>query len=354
MSPPSILDTHIHLWPSTATSSSDHGWMSPGHQLAKRHGISDYLAITSPQPSGFIYVETDRYLPSAEPPNINESNSDDDLKDKLRSWAKEPLEELRFLARIVEGRPEEGDGFVESGAEKMKGCVIYAPFHCSPRVLNAYLDVAREVAGPKLWQRTKGFRYLLQGKGDGVVARMLQESEESWIQNLCALKQDGEEPMKAVGRLIAGVRQYEEKEGHTNRVKFVLNHLAKPPLSPKPTPPSDIWLQTMTSLSSDKAIFMKLSGAFNEFTVSPTPSDIPTLLTALTPFLDHIFTCFPGRVMFGSDWPVCNVGGPAGEQGSWKLWREVVEKWMDVKGYGEEERKRIWRGAGEEAYGVAL
>ena len=58
--------------------------------------------------------------------------------------------------------------------------------------------------------------------------------------------------------------------------------------------------------------------------------------------------------MFGSDWPVCNVGGPAGEQGSWKLWREVVEKWMDSKGYTEEERKSVWRGAGEEAYGVTL
>jgi hypothetical protein len=34
---------------------------------------------------------------------------------------------------------------------------------------------------------------------------------------------DGEEPMKAVGKLIAGLRQYEEKEGHENRVKFVLS-----------------------------------------------------------------------------------------------------------------------------------
>jgi hypothetical protein len=29
--------------------------------------------------------------------------------------------------------------------------------------------------------------------------------------------------MKAVGKLIAGLRQYEEKEGHENRVKFVLS-----------------------------------------------------------------------------------------------------------------------------------
>ena len=215
--------------------------MSPGHQLAKRHGISDYLAITSPQPTGFIYVETDRYLPSAEPSDINESDNDDDVKAKLRIWAKEPLEELHFLARIVEERPDDGDGFVESEAGKMKGCVVYAPFQSSPRVFNAYLDIAREVAGPRLWKHVKGFRYLLQGKGDGVVARMLQENEKSWIHNLCALKElggeceawcfdvgvdthrDGEEPMEAVGRLIKGVREHEEKEGHKNRVKFVLS-----------------------------------------------------------------------------------------------------------------------------------
>ena len=99
---------------------------------------------------------------------------------------------------------------------------------------------------------------------------------------------------------------------------------------------------------------MKFSGAFNEFTVSPTPADIPSILTALSPFLDHVFECFPGRVMFGSDWPVCNVGGPAGEEGSWKLWRSVVGSWMEGKGLGEAEKKRVWRGAGEVAYGVVL
>ena len=82
--------------------------MTPGHPLSKRHGISDYLAITSPQPAGFIYVETDRYLPSAEP-NISDSDSDEDVKGKLKEWAKEPLEEVRFLRRIVEGMPEGGD-----------------------------------------------------------------------------------------------------------------------------------------------------------------------------------------------------------------------------------------------------
>jgi L-rhamnono-1,4-lactonase len=310
-------------------------------------------------------------------------------------WAQEPLSELKFLRRIVERCPQDGDGFTPENAEKMKGCVVYAPFHLPPRLFNAYMVLAREIAGPELWRRVKGWRYLLQGKGEGVVAKMLEEDEESWVQNLCSLKglgegcrawcfdvgvdnhRDGVGPMEAVGRLIRKIRKREEDEGHEVRVRFVLSmclfaclfffpgaciagltwlvdHLAKPPLTPGSPEPSASWLSTMTTLSSDEAVYMKLSGAFNEFTVEPTPSDIPTLLAALAPFLEHVFRCFPGRVMFGSDWPVCNVGGPAGEEGNWKLWREVVERWMNEKGFGEEEKKSVWRGAGEEAYGVTL
>ncbi|KAI4647437.1 uncharacterized protein J4E79_010295 [Alternaria viburni] len=303
-----ILDTHIHLWPSTATSSSNHGWMTPGHHLSKRHGISDYLSITSPQPAGFIYVETDRYLSSAEP-SISGSDSDEDVKGKLREWAKEPLEEVRFLRRIVEGTPEGGDGFTGEESGKMKGAVVYAPFHLKPRVFDVYLEIVREVAGPQLWKCIKGWRYLLQRKGEGVVAKMLKEDEESWVSNLVGLKglgdgcqawcfdvgvdnhRDGTGPMEAVGGLIKAVRTREEKEGDGDgkKVKFVLNHLAKPPLSPISPSPSPIWLQAMSSLSSDTNVYMKFSGAFNEFTVEPTPADIASILTVLSPFLDHVF-----------------------------------------------------------------
>jgi hypothetical protein len=252
-----ILDTHIHLWPSTATSASNHGWMTPGHHLSKRHGISDYLSITSPQPAGFIYVETDRYLPSAQP-SIKESDSDEGVKNKLREWAKEPLEEVKFLRRIVEGTPDEGDGFTVDEAEKMKGVVVYAPFHLSPRVFGLYLDLVKEVAGPELWRRIKGWRYLLQGKGEGAVAKMLKDGEENWVRNLFRLKdlrdgcqawcfdvgvdnhRDGTEPMEAVGRLIKAVREREEKEGGGNgngrRVNFVLSTYMSSPFSCTPTP----------------------------------------------------------------------------------------------------------------------
>jgi predicted TIM-barrel fold metal-dependent hydrolase len=110
----------------------------------------------------------------------------------------------------------------------------------------------------------------------------------------------------------------------------------------------------MQNFRNDENVFMKLSGAFNEFsTSSPTPSSIEEMVIALKPYLDVVFENFKGRVMFGSDWPVCNVGGPKGEQGNWTFWREVVEAVLQGRGLSDESGSIWWR-AGARAYGVKL
>lgn len=214
--------------------------MTTGHFLAKRHGINDYLAVAQPNPDGFVYVETDRYLSS--PPQFN-------LKDQgeidrvLKAWAHEPLEEIKFLKRIVEGDVEEGDGIEPGQGEKMKGCVIWAPFHLSPSIFQEWSRIAEEVAGPKLWDgKIVGFRYLLQGKGDGEVARLV--SSEDWLENIVSLgrgrggkgwafdvgvdiNRDGEEGLKAVGGMIKEVRRREEVSGSKTPVRFVLSKSLK-------------------------------------------------------------------------------------------------------------------------------
>ncbi|KAH7112474.1 hypothetical protein B0J11DRAFT_597822 [Dendryphion nanum] len=313
-----ILDTHIHLWPGTSVSPTHHAWMTPGHFLSKRHGISDYLSVAratsapDAQPAGFIYVETDRYLPSTSPnPSIFADDSESSKIEKLKEWAKEPLEELRFLRRIVEGNPDDEDGFLPQDSNKMVGCVIWAPFHLSTSLFNLYLRIAGEIAGTQLWNKVVGFRYLVQG-----------------------IRTEGE------------MRQVVE------------NHLCKPDLSspsstststPHPTP---LYTSHLTHLSTDPYTTIKLSGALNEFAPSPTPSSIPALVTALTPFTDLVFDLFgPERVMFGSDWPVCDVGGPLGEK-NWGLWRGVVEEVLAKRGLGEKEKEKVWWGVGETVYGV--
>ena len=158
--------------------------MTPGHRLAKQHGIDDYLNIVNPRPQGFVYVETDRYLPSLVP-GINENDHLDERRKKLSKWAGESFQELLFLRRIVEGEPEAGDGFSPRDGELMKGCVIWAPFHLPHSHFQLYLSIAQNIAGPALWNRIVGFRYLLQGKAEVEVKRLV--GSEAWLENMMFL-----------------------------------------------------------------------------------------------------------------------------------------------------------------------
>jgi predicted TIM-barrel fold metal-dependent hydrolase len=130
----------------------------------------------------------------------------------------------------------------------------------------------------------------------------------------------------------------------------LLDHLCKPNLSQ--STPSPRWKSALLRLIADKNVYMKLSGAFNEF--DSTPSATSEIVTALSPFVDIIFQAFPGRVMFGSDWPVCNVGGPRGESGNWAFWVEVVESMMSERGLSDHEKKSVWCEAAAEAYVLDL
>lgn len=58
--------------------------------------------------------------------------------------------------------------------------------------------------------------------------------------------------------------------------------------------------------------------------------------------------------MFGSDWPVCNVGGPKGEEGNWGFWRDVVRAVVEERGMSEEEGEGVWWRTGGRAYGVEM
>ena len=58
--------------------------------------------------------------------------------------------------------------------------------------------------------------------------------------------------------------------------------------------------------------------------------------------------------MFGSDWPVCNAGGPAGEKGNWGLWVESVVLMLKEGKVEEAEAESVWWKAGSRAYGVQL
>jgi L-rhamnono-1,4-lactonase len=187
MTPQKILDSHIHLWPKSAANTKSHGWMQPGEHLTEQYSIQDYLSATSSKTStsagkfdlqGFVYVETDRAIkPGGE-------------SEDVRIWAEQPLREIAFLRRIVEGTPEEGEGFDATDSKLLKGIVAWAPLDRGITGFQQYLSAARETAGEETWKRIRGCRYLVQGIRDRMMFDKLVKGSE-FIDLLRLLGEEG-------------------------------------------------------------------------------------------------------------------------------------------------------------------
>jgi predicted TIM-barrel fold metal-dependent hydrolase len=85
------------------------------------------------------------------------------------------------------------------------------------------------------------------------------------------------------------------------------DHLCKPDLSTANWDGFPRWQASVARLASHPNVYMKLSGALNEFAPAATPSSAGDVLEALKPYLSHVLHNFGAqRLMYGSDWPVCN------------------------------------------------
>jgi L-fuconolactonase len=83
--------------------------------------------------------------------------------------------------------------------------------------------------------------------------------------------------------------------------RFVLDHIAKPPIKTGKVAP---WREQIRELARAPNVFCKLSGMVTEADPQKWKPD------DFRPFLDIIFDAFAGeRLMFGSDWPVCLLAG---------------------------------------------
>ncbi len=82
---------------------------------------------------------------------------------------------------------------------------------------------------------------------------------------------------------------------------FMLDHLAKPPIKSQQL---GRWAHDLRALAAHENVWCKVSSLVTE-------ADWHTWQPAdFRPYLDVVFEAFgPGRVLFGSDWPVCNVAG---------------------------------------------
>ena len=87
-------------------------------------------------------------------------------------------------------------------------------------------------------------------------------------------------------------------------VRFVIDHLAKPPIATGELEP---WRSLLRPFAELDHVVCKVSGLVTEAAwPSWTPAD-------LQPYVDHALEVFgPGRLLFGSDWPVCLLAASYG------------------------------------------
>lgn len=121
---------------------------------------------------------------------------------------------------------------------------------------------------------------------------------------------------------------------------FVLDHLAKPVIG-GPGGVDPAWASAIRELAQREQVVCKLSGMVTE--IVPSIEDWhPDLLG---PWFDVVMESFgPGRLMFGSDWPVCLL------RGEYADWIHCVEFWISA--LSASEREAIMGGNARRVYGL--
>jgi L-fuconolactonase len=112
------------------------------------------------------------------------------------------------------------------------------------------------------------------------------------------------------------------------RQRFVLDHLAKPPIK---SGGLDSWARGIRELAAFENVFCKVSGLVTEADWQAWKPE------NMRPYLDVTFECFgPSRLMIGSDWPVCTVAAP------YSRVMDIVKDYLGT--YAAEERDAVLGG----------
>jgi L-fuconolactonase len=115
---------------------------------------------------------------------------------------------------------------------------------------------------------------------------------------------------------------------------MVLDHGAKPPIAAGNL---DVWKQGIAALARETPMTCKLSGLVTEAR-SAAPS-------VLAPAVNHLLESFgPKRMMWGSDWPVCELAC------SYDEWRTVSHTLLARLGVSE--REQIFSATARATYGI--
>lgn len=217
--------------------------------------------------------------------------------DDLRTVARANGVDATVLVQTV-GDFDESVEFCAAAAESdglIAGVVGWVDLTLGDAVVE---QLARVRAG-RGGERLVGIRHQVQDEADrdwlsrpDVTAGIRTVGEAGLVFDLLVLR----DQLESAARLV----------GHLDGVTFVVDHAAKPPLVAGETAMAD-WTAGLAALATQPNVMCKLSGLATEADWSSWTAD------TLRPAVDHVLGCFgPERVMFGSDWPVCELAGSYG------------------------------------------
>ncbi|KUN74414.1 amidohydrolase [Streptomyces canus] len=220
--------------------------------------------------------------------------------------------------------PEETPEFLALAAESdlVAGVVGWTDL-TAPDVAETLADLRAGTGG----QHLVGIRHQVQGEPD---PRWLVRPDV--LRGLAAVAEAGlvHDLVVQPHQLEAAVEAAQQLPGLT----FVLDHLGKPPIASGELAP---WAQQIRRLAALPNTVCKLSGMVTEVDWHSWT------VAALTPYADTVLAAFgPGRLMFGSDWPVCRLAA---------TYAEVIAVASELTaGLGPAERHDVFTGTAVRTY----
>ncbi|KAK4695418.1 L-rhamnono-1,4-lactonase, partial [Lecanoromycetidae sp. Uapishka_2] len=371
MSNLSIIDSHVHLWPESEV---DKIRWTKGTIIRNKQSIDEYLKATDDcKPTqergvhGFIFIEADR--------------------DRLTSLDDEwhvPLEELRWIERAILPQP---DGSNERGRHLCLGVVAWGPVARGRAVMESYLGLLQRSlgfvteAGPANGKSIlKGFRHVIRDESQYITQPDMIDSlkwlgEKGYTFDITVdASQNGLQQMIHLLDMITKAHQGVE-EG--KKVKIVIDKMQWPAYDPQLAnislnpghSSSDFdfggwayggWTYMITMLAQCSNVFMKVSGGFSLMSSSPVRGSQTSTgfqshadtLNRIEPLLGVILSSFgTHRIMFGSDWPACNIEGGGNDMG-WINWFTVIRRWAERLPASEQEC--LWSLNAARAYNIPI
>jgi len=193
----------------------------------------------------------------------------------------------------------------------IKGVVGWVDFRAA--------DAGKRMERYSKYEKLKGFRHVLQGEADR--ALMLNPK---FMDGIRALKRhDFTYDLLIFPDQLGYTHQFVKNFSGT---RFVVDHIAKPDIKNRNM---DKWEIGIKALAKHENVWCKISGMITE------ADWYDWVLTDFKPYLDIVFEAFgPRRVMFGSDWPVCNLAG------GYQQMLSVVKNYVGK--LSEDEQARFW------------